>query len=491
MSDVVNPQSSVESKALTINLDKSRYGTFAEIGAGQEVARNFFKVGGAAGTIAKSMSAYDMKFSDEIYGKSDRYVSKGRLKAMLDHEYGLLLERLSAQRGDSTLFFVFADTVAARSFRGNNECHGWMGLRFQLEVNGPAHDIYVHVRMKDKENWQQGQAIGTFGVNLIYGGFYFTDDQDAFVKGLLDDLGSHRIEVDMLEWNGPSFMHLDNRLLSLKLVQNSLTNAVMFGESREILQPSEVLYKRPVLVQRGSFRPVTRLNVDMQESARKAFEPSLKPDSKAPIYLMEITLNNLLATGELEHVDFVGRAEALAELGYKVLISNYSEYYRLALYLRQYTKEQLGLVLGINSLLQMFQEHYYQHLEGGFLESLGKLFQHDTRLFIYPMLTKVYQKYIESVAGHHELPPAPSEELITLDNIPLAKNLSHLYQHLRQAGAVIQLDKIDRSCLDVSSRDVLRKIVSGDVTWEKDVPEKAAKVINRLGLMQQPTGKQS
>ncbi len=451
--------------------------------------RNFFKVGGAAGTIAKSMSAYDMKFSDEIYGKSDRYVSKARLKAMLDHEYRLLLERLSAQRGDSTLFFVFADTVAARSYKGNNECHGWMGLRFQLEVNGPAHDIYVHVRMKDKDNWQQGQAIGVFGVNLIYGGFYFTDDQDAFVRGLLDDLGPQRIEVDMLEWNGPSFMHLDNRLLSLKLVQNSLTNAVMFGESREILQPSEVLYKRPVLVQRGSFRPVTKLNVDMQECARKCFEPTLKSDAKSPIYLMEITLNNLLATGELEHVDFVGRAEALAELGYKVLISNYSEYYRLALYLRQYTKEPLGLVLGINSLLQMFQEHYYQHLEGGFLESLGKLFQHDTKLFIYPMTTKVYKKYIESVAGHNELPPAPSEDLIDLDNIPLAPHQKHLYSHLRESGAIVPLEKIDRNCLEISSREVLRKIVAADSSWENEVPEKAAQVIKKLGLMQQPIEK--
>ena len=471
-------------KALLMNLDKSFYGTFAEIGAGQEVARHFFRVGGAAGTVAKTMSAYDMKFSDEIYGKCDRYVSKERLLSMLEHEYELLIQRLAATRGNTTRFFVFADTVSARNFRGTNECHGWMGVRFQLESNGPAHDILLHVRMTDKENWQQQQALGAFGVNLLFGAYSHTKDQEAFVRGLLDDLSSERIEVDMLEWHGPMFRHLDNRLLSLKLVQNSLTNAVMFGPKREILQPSEILHKRPVIVERGSFRPITNLNVDMMECAQRQFHNEFPQAKNDTIILVEITLNNLLATGSLAAVDFVARAETLSAVGYKVLISNYPEYYRLARYLRRYTTEPLGLVLGINSLLQMFQDKYYQHLEGGILESMGKLFQHKTKLYIYPMTAAVYRNYVASVQGYQDLPAAPQEGLICVNNVPMPPNLQLLYQHLVSLGYIEPLEGFNSSYLNISSRDVLKKLFSGDTTWERDVPAAAAQVMKEIEILQ-------
>lgn len=470
-------------KALLINLDKAIYGTFAEIGAGQEVARHFFRVGAAAGTIAKTMSAYDMKFSDEIYGKSDRYVSRKRLLSMLDHEYDLLIQRLSAQRGSETRFFVFADTVSARNFKGTNECHGWMGVRYQLEPNGQPHDILLHVRMRDKENLQQQAALGAFGVNLLYGAFYQSHDQDLFVRSLIDDLSSERIEVDMLEWHGPKFKHLDNRLLSLKLVQNALTNAVMFGPQREVLQPSELLYKRRVLIERGSFRPITNLNVDMLLSAKKQFLAEPGDSNSEPLPLLEITLNNLLQTGALAHIDFVARAETLSALGYSVLISRFSEYYRLALYMRQYTKEPLRLVLGINSLLQMLNEKYYEHLEGGILESMGKLFQHDTKLLIYPMTNAMYKLYVSSVEGYQDLPAPPNTELITADTLPLPPRLKHLYEHLRSLGRIEPIRDYTPAYLEVSSRDVLRKIREGDSSWERDVPGPAAKVIKEIEIL--------
>jgi len=236
-------------KALTINLDEPRYGTFAEIGAGQEVARVFFQAGGASGTIAKTISAYDMTFSDAIYGKAPRYVSRERLGLMLDHEYDLLNERLSAQRGDRTTFFAFADTVAARNFKGTNEAHGWMGIRFQTEPGGPPSEVVLHVRMWDKENVLQQQALGIIGVNLIYGALYYTADPRKLVASLLDNLSADRIEVDMLKLSGPAFNNVDNRLMSLLLVQFGLTNAVMFGPDGDVLQPSEVLHHKAILVE--------------------------------------------------------------------------------------------------------------------------------------------------------------------------------------------------------------------------------------------------
>src|ERR1700729_622522 len=283
-------------KALAINLDEPKYGTFAEIGAGQEVARHFFQAGGAAGTVAKSISAYDMKFSDAFYGKSPRYVSRERLELMLSREYDLLVIRLEVMRGDRSAFFVFADTVAARSFKGNNECHGWMGVRFQTEPKGKPSVIILHVRMLDRENVLQQQALGVIGVNLVYGAFYYIDDQDRFIQSLADNLGIDRIEVDMINFSGPFFASVDNRLMSLKLVEYGLTNAVMFSPKGEVLQPSEVLHRKAIVVERGSFRPVTLVNEDMMRCALAQFlqEPALK--GVDVVVLMEITMHNLLAS---------------------------------------------------------------------------------------------------------------------------------------------------------------------------------------------------
>ena len=474
-------------KALTINLDEPKYGTFAEIGAGQEVARVFFQVGGAAGTIAKTISAYDMTFSDAIYGKAPRYVSRERLSLMLDHEYKLLIERLAAQRGDRTTFFVFADTVAARNFKGNNEAHGWMGIRFQLEPGGAPSEIVLHVRMWDKENVLQQQALGIIGTNLIYGAFYYRDDPKKFTESLLDNLSSDRIEVDMLRFSGPAFASVDNRLMSLHLVHFGLTNAVMFGANGEVLQPSEVLHHKAILVERGSFRPVTHVNVDMLNCATAQFvqEPLVK--GKEVVVLMEITMNNLLATGELDAQDFLSRVDLLADLGFTVLISNYSEYYRLTSYFRRYTKEMVGVAMGINNLLEIFNEKYYENLEGGILESFGRLFRNAVRLYIYPMRQEAYDRYRSTglTTSPFSKPTNSgfaSTVLINAKNVQVVDHLRSLYNHLLENHYIDTIVGFDTSILHIFSREVLRRIKERDSTWEQMVPPSVVTAIKKRGL---------
>src|SRR5579872_3618142 len=365
---------STREKALRINLDPLRYGTFAEIGAGQEVARWFFKVGAAAGTISKSISAYDMAVSDAIYGRCKRYVSRDRLQSMLDNEHGLNLERLRPSRGDTTAFFVFADTVSARNFRGTNECHGWMGVKFQAHPRDEDSQIILHVRMLDHENELQQEALGIVGVNLLFAAFFYHHKPELMLESLLDNLTTERIEIDMIEFSGIEFRHVDNRVMSQKLVQLGLTGAAMFGPSGEVLQPSEVLRKRSILVERGSFRPVTKVNIDMIECARKRFAAEPEVEAAEIVELMEITMRNLLADGALNLSDFLARAEVLAAVGKTVLISDYFEYYRLAAYLNRYTSEPIAITMGLSSLLDLFTEKYYAGLEGGILEAFGKLF---------------------------------------------------------------------------------------------------------------------
>jgi hypothetical protein len=470
-------------KALTINLDALKYGTFAEIGAGQEVAREFFQAGGASGTIAKSISAYDMVFSDAIYGKAPRYVSRERLKLMLDHEYQLLIDRLSAPRGDRTCFFVFADTVATSNYKGTNEAHGWLGFRFQTEPGSPPSDIVLHVRMWDKEAVLQQQALGIVGVNFIYGAIYYRDDLGKLIESLRDNLGTDRIEIDMLRFSGPAFQSVDNRLMSLYLVRFGLTNAVMFGQSGEVLQPSEVLHKKAILVERGSFRPVTHVNVDMLNCATAQFvqEPLVK--GKDMIVLMEITMNNLLAAGSLDAQDFLSRVDLLADIGFTVLISNYSEYYRLTSYFRRYTKEMIGVAMGINNLLEIFNEKYYENLEGGILESFGRLFRNSVKLYIYPMRKDAFEQYISEGNGAGATSNAfSSNVLINAKNVKIVDHLSNLYAHLLENHYIDCIVGFDPENLSIFSRDVLRRIKERDPAWEKMVPKPVVEAIKRRGL---------
>jgi len=477
-------------KALTINLADHIYGTFAEIGAGQEVARVFFQAGGASGTIAKTISAYDMTFSDAIYGKAPRYVSRERLGLMLDHEYRLLLERLAAQRGDHTTFFVFADTVSTRNFKGTNESHGWMGVRFQTTPGGPPSDIVLHVRMWDKDAVLQQQALGIVGTNLLYGAYFYRGEPGLLIESLLDNVGSDRVEVDMLKFSGPAFQDVDNRLMSLHLVRHGLTNAVLFGPGGDVLQPSEVLHKRPILVERGSFRPVTNVNVDMLTCATAQFvqEPAVK--GKDIVVLMEITMNNLLAGGALDAADFLARVDLLGDIGFTVLISNYPEYFRLTSYFRRYTAEMIGVAMGVNNLIEIFNEKYYENLPGGILESFGRLFRNSVRLYIYPMKQEAYDRYIAASATGGLVDaqnPAAAKSfaanvLINAKNIQVSEHLQNLYAHLLENHYLESIVGYDREMLGIFSRDVLQRIKAADPTWESMVPEKVAIAIKQHGL---------
>src|SRR2546428_1691949 len=383
----MNAEMDVETdkKALQINLDAKKYGTFVEIGAGQEVARRFFRVGGAAGTIAKTMSAYDMTFSDAIYGPTDRYVSRVRLQTMLDREYDLLLERLNEKLGSERTFFVFADTVAARSFKQHNESHGWLGVRFQAEKRADPSQIIIHVRMLDEANVDQQEALGVIGVNLLYGAFYHSQ-LERLISSLQENLAPGKIQVDLIKFSGPAFANIDNRLMSLQLVSQGLTDAVMFTADGEMVQPSEILHKKAILIERGSFRPVTYATNDMLDGARRQFLKESGCSEKDLVVLMEMTLENLLSEGQLNHADFLARVDILGALGRTVLISRFGEYYRLAGYLTRYTNEMVGLVMGLPSLMEIFDEKFYLNLEGGILEALGRMFKGNLKLFVYPMV---------------------------------------------------------------------------------------------------------
>src|SRR5436189_1266688 len=375
----MNPQMEIgtDEKALHINLDPTKYGTFAEIGAGQEVARRFFRVGGAAGTIAKTMSAYDMTFSDAIYGPADRYVSRVRLQTMLDHEYALLVERLDRKLGGGKTFFVFADTVAARSFKQHNESHGWLGVRFQSEKRGPPSQIIIHVRLLDEANVKQQEALGVIGVNLLDGAFYH-HEPEKLISSLQENLAPGRIEVDMIKFSGPAFQGVDNRLMSLQLVSQGLTSAVMFTADGETVQPAEVFHKKAILVERGSFRPVTYATNDMLDGAHRAILAQSACPEKDLVLLMEMTLENLRAEGQLNHADFLARVDILGALERTVLISRFGEYYRLAAYLSRYTDKMIGLVMGVPSLMEIFDEKYYLNLKAEFWKRWGGCLKEDS-----------------------------------------------------------------------------------------------------------------
>ncbi len=475
---------SVEQKALLINLDAAVFGTFAEIGAGQEVARHFFRVGGAAKTIAKTMSAYDMTFSDEIYGKATRYVSRDRLEAMLSHEYRLLVERLSAKRGATTRFFAFANTVAAMGYRGQQECHGWMGVRLQSDPLSAPSTVIMHVRMLDRDNLRQQEALGVVGVNLLYATLYLRDDLDRFVSALLDDLGTHRIEVDMLEFSGPAFLSVDNRLACLKLVRKRLSGSIVLPPDGRILQASEVLYDRTLIVERGRYQPVTHVHVDMIQAGKAycASDPSAGSD---PLILCEIALHSLSSSQQLSDEQLLAHADMLLALGYTVLISDYPEFHRLMSFFRRYTKKRIYLVAGVDVLLKLFDPRYYRNLEGGVLEGLGRLFQEGVKLLLYPIRRERYLALITR-AGYapDQMQAAALPELVTADHVQVSESARELLDYLVRSQALGSLSCSNPAYLDIDSDAVMSLYRKGDAAWEKSVPAAAAAVMKQRAIAQ-------
>jgi hypothetical protein len=457
-------------KAVQINLDNSKYGTFAEIGAGQEVARWFFRVGGAAGTIAKSISAYDMTVSDAIYGSSGRYVSRQRVETMLGYEFRLMNERLASERGETTRFFVFADTVATKSYTRKENWHGWMGIRFQTNPGSEPSQIILHVSLLDRETILQQEAIGILGVNLIHSALYEVGAVGV-VKQLLDDLSNERIEVDLIEFSGPAFAQVDNRVMILELVHNGLSDAAMFEADGKVVQPAEAFYKRPILILRGRFRPVTNVVVDMLHCALAQFANEPANLGEEVLVVTEMTLRHLQeADHESDNIDdrdFLDRVDLLRTLGRPVLISNFGEYYRLASYLHRHTSKLIGLVMGVPTLRELFEEKYYTHLAGGILESFGRMFKHDLKLYVYPLLD------------------SQTKKILTADNLQVAPKLQHLYKYLTETQNIQPIRDFNPECLSMLnlSRDVFRRLQVGDPTWIDDVPPNVALLICQRHLL--------
>lgn len=463
-----NESITIQRKALKINLDAPKYGTFAEIGAGQEVARFFFQAGGANGTIAKSISAYDMAYSKAMYGDCKRFVCEDRLNQMVDAEYEMLLNTIGPVRTQETTYFSFANTVAAKSYTYNRDFHGWLGIKYQHYVGANPSRINIHIRMLDEDRLSQAHALGIVGVNLIYAAFYLKENPTEIVKSLIENLGNHKIEIDYIRFEGVGFEKVDNRIMCLELVRNNLTKAVMFDPKLGIVQPSEALYKKSVLVQRGSFRPVTHVNIDMMENALAQFiqEEAVKGTEVFP--LMEITLANLLQDGDLNLKDFLARIDILMALGYHVLISNYLEFYRLNSYFANYTKNPIGIAMGIKNIRDIFQEEYYKNLEGGIMESFGKLFSKNVRLYVYPELSPDHKT------------------IIKVHNFKAPQGLEHLFEFLLDRNHIVGIKGFNKDYLTIFSRDVLIMIGVGSEDWFQMVPEKVCKMIKEKGFFDWP-----
>jgi hypothetical protein len=453
---------SIKDKALRINLNESIYGTFAEIGAGQETVRHFFRAGASSGTIAKAMSAYDKDFSDAIYGieEDGRYVTESRLKKMLAHETQLIEERLKRDKHPNKIFFSYANTVATIDFAKQYKGHGWVGIKFQVEPDEDYNEIILHIRFKETDAKLQQETLGILGVNLIYGAFYKHNDPKRLLRYLYDHLDKDQLEIDTINFSGPRFADVDNRLMSLQLVKNGMTDAVMFGPDGNNILPAAVLYKKNILALRGSFRPVTKVNMNMYKKSYNMFIEENKVDEENTFVVFEITLSNLKAEGEINERDFLDRAELLCSLGQTVMISNFQEYFKVVEYFSNYTKARMGLAMGVSNLVDIFDEKYYRHLSGGILEAFGKLFYRDLKVYLYPM------KDEDGV-------------IINSDNLKVHPRMKELYKFFKFNGKVVDITDFDEKNLEIFSRKVLKMINTGGEGWEEMLPQGIADIIKK------------
>jgi len=451
---------------LRLNLDEKKYGTIAEIGAGQEVARQFFLAGAAAGTIAKTISAYDMQFSDAIYGTQEggRYVSKARVRAMLDKEFELVISRVGTSRSRSSRYFSYAATVAAKSFNRKNECHAWCGIRIQMYPGAEPSDVIVHVRLLDKTAEQQQNTLGVLGVNIIYAAYYYFEEPRKLIDSLTDNLESGSIEIDSIEFKGPYFEDIDNRVINLHLIRSWKTRAIVFQPDGQVVVPAELLYKKNVLTIRGSFKPVTRLNVDMIEQGFEAFKKAEDVTDDNSIVLAEISLNDPYGKDLMvPEGDLIARVRLLNSLGYSVMVSDYTRYFSLRAYFRQFTAMQIGIVLGMINIKEIFDEEKYVGVEGGLLEGFGKLFPDNTRLFVYPEIND-------------------QGELRDFTSLQIEPKLRYLYKHLLENQYIFGIDCSDTELLKIYSREVLKQLPQGRGDWENSVPTDTAERIVRNKL---------
>ncbi|HLJ53724.1 MAG TPA: hypothetical protein VKT77_01730 [Chthonomonadaceae bacterium] len=451
-------------KAHKFNLDTQTHGSFAEIGAGQEVARWFFHVGGAARTVAKSISAYDMAVSDALYGRAQRYVSRQRLNQMLDLEYAQLIDGLGPSRGATTTFFSFADTVATRRPGHAENGRGWVGLRFQTRPFESPSEIILHVHLMDTTAALQQEALGTLGINLVFGAFYHNAELPVLVNSLMDDLSRDRIEIDVMKVSGPAFEGADNRLLSLQLVEQGISDATMFTAAGEVVQVSEVTWKRPILVVRGSFRPATKLTIDLIDRARERFLAEPEQQGKEPIVLAEMTLDDLGAGSGISHEDFLARAQILHVLGIDVLVTRFNRFYQLAEYLDDYTDQMIGIAVGVPTLRKILDEQFCTEVGGGALESVGRLFRRLVKMYVYPTFD------------------AATGRIITLDDAEVQSPLHHIRDFLLDQSRLEAIPCPDPEILKIRTPDVRGKIEDGDPSWEASVPPVVADIVKAQRL---------
>lgn len=459
-------------KALEINLNPKIYGSFAEIGAGQETVRFFYRAGAASGTVAKAMSAYDKEMSDSIYGieENRRYVTQARLKKMLDHEMELMKERLIHDHYKEKAFFTYANTVTTIDYSKKNEGQGWIGLRFKLNAEEEkANEIIFHVKFKENTAQLQQETLGVLGVNLIYGAYYYYDNPRKLIKSLYDTLDKDQLEIDMINFRGPQFKYVDNRLMSLQLVKNGMTDVAVFNPQGKNILPADLLYKKNIFAVRGSFRPFMNVNMDMFKGGLEIFkqEDDVRTDNTE--ILFEITLSNLIASGfegELNERDFLDRADIIGSLGYNVIISNFSEYYKLVDYFSKFTRNQtkVGLAMGVNNLVEIFNEQYYADLPGGIMEAFGKLFKKNVKVYLYPYLDK------------------EKDILLTSKNLQVSDSVHELYKYFLYNGRVQDILNYNRGYLDSYSRRILEKIANAEQDWENECPEGVADMIKDRGM---------
>jgi len=442
-------------KALLINLDKRFYGTIAEIGGGQEVAGNFFKAGGASGTIAKTISAYDMAYSDYLYckGKKERYVSQDRLRKMLDIEYDELIGVLKEKREETTCFFVFANTVVALNYQKNNDSRGWLGVKFQLEPNAQPNEVIIHVSLLENDNLLQQNTLGVLGINLIYACFNHYKNPNIFLNSLMDNLSNDRIEITMVKMKGPQLNYVDNRLLNVQLVKNGMAQATMFDRYGNVYEPSDMLYKKNVLAFRGSFRPITYLGFDMLKSSYSMFKKENDYDKNNTIALCEITLNNLLEDGNFHESDFLNRVDILNGMGQNVMISNFREYYKLVSYLSGFKILNLRIIIGAHTFLNVIDEKFYENLKGGILEAFGRLFVRNMKIYLYPSVDE------------------KNNEIINLKNINVPKQIKYLFLHLIENNIIVDIKNVKREFIRTYPHIVLNLIRNKQKGWESMVPK--------------------
>ena len=463
---MINPKLTPKQKALAVNLDPDIYGTFAEIGAGQETVRHFFRAGAASQTIAKAMSAYDKDFSDAIYGKEprNRYVTQNRLRKMLRYEVALMEERLPRDSRPNKKFFSYANTVTTINFDKTMKGHGWVGLRFQLSAKEDYNEIILHVKFNENDATLQQETLGSLGVNLIYGAFNYADNPRLLLNSLYDDISTDNVEIDMVDFSGPAFAYVDNRLMSLQLVKNGMTDAVIFNSEGNNMLPADILYKKNIFAVRGSFRPVTLVNTDMFEKGLSMFMQDFNCSFEETVVLFEITISNLRASGDIDERDFLNRVDVLAKLGYTVMISNFSEYYRLIDYFATYTNGQIGIAMGVNNLLDVFDENYYKNLSGGILEAFGKFFRQGMRVYLYPYKDP------------------ETHESLTSNNLKVHDNLKELYKYFKLNKRIVDITDGNPAYSEIYSREILNKIANHESGWEKMIPEGVAEMIKERGM---------